>query len=331
MQTGDMLDRGPDSLGLVRFFEGLKVKALRPGDVKSCCMCPAPCSRQPSQLRTSGLALNTGSLFNSELRCPQHALMGPIKSHQGPWLQAQAADAGGKVHTLLGNHCVMNLMGNYDYVSPDELRNLALAGGASRGASQQALQQKGLQAWHQQMQEVSSARLLRAGALNRYTYAMQYIHAKPYASRAARVQAKSQLCALQDTICKMKPAICQQEPSRFACSSTYQCAFSTASCPALQSNSIGAALRAREAAVVAGEGQCRTLFVHAGLLPAVLQKAAGDAGLDGAVVTTPEKLIAALQQAVSGEPGLPVVLIQFASSDVALPKSPKAPINISLC
>ena len=29
MQTGDMLDRGPDSLGLVRFFEGLKVTTLR--------------------------------------------------------------------------------------------------------------------------------------------------------------------------------------------------------------------------------------------------------------------------------------------------------------
>ena len=80
---------------------------------------------------------------------------------------------------------------------------------------------------------------------------------------------------------------------------------------ALQSTSIGAALRAREAAVVAGEGQCRTLVVHAGLLPAVLQKAAGDAGLDGAVVATPEKLLAALQQTVSGEPGLPVILIQI--------------------
>ena len=29
VQTGDMLDRGPDSLGLVRFFEGLKVTAPR--------------------------------------------------------------------------------------------------------------------------------------------------------------------------------------------------------------------------------------------------------------------------------------------------------------
>ena len=98
----------------------------------------------------------------------------PIKS-QVSWLQAQAAEAGGKVHTLLGNHCVMNLMGSYDYVSPDELRNLALADSASRGASQQALQQKGLQAWHQQMQEVSSAGLLQAGVLK--AGAMQHIHA----------------------------------------------------------------------------------------------------------------------------------------------------------
>lgn len=86
----------------------------------------------------------------------------------------------------------------------------------------------------------------------------------------------------------------------------------------LQSNPVGAALRAREAAVIAGEGQCRTLFVHAGLLPAMLQEAAGAAGLGDAKAATPEQLLAALQQTVSGEPWLPAGLLQFCSG-VVLP------------
>ncbi len=125
-----------------------------------------------------------------------HVSIGLMKSV--PWLQAQAAGAGGQVHTLLGNHCVMNLMGNYDYVSPEELRNLALAGGASRGASQQALQQKGLQAWHQHMQEVSCAVSLQAGALKAGT--MQLIHASLTASQAAKVLDNSPLQASKGMI-----------------------------------------------------------------------------------------------------------------------------------
>ena len=140
---------------------------------------------------------------------------------------------------------------------------------------------------------------------------MQHMHAKPYASQAGGAQAYSPLWASQGRHtqdgCAMKPAVCQQEPSPNLAAWFFHCLVS-----ALQSNPIGAALRAREAAVVAGEGQCRTLFVHAGLLPAVLQRAAGEAGLNDAMAATPEKLLAALQQTVSGEPGPPAGLCSFA-------------------
>ena len=39
-------------------------------------------------------------------------------------LQVEAQAVGGKVHTLLGNHEVMNLEGRYEYVSKDELQKL---------------------------------------------------------------------------------------------------------------------------------------------------------------------------------------------------------------
>lgn len=64
-------------------------------------------------------------------------------------------EAGGKVHTLLGNHELLNLDGQFHYVSPDELSRLAEG---SRGSSTQwragEQQRAGLAAWRAQLQPV---------------------------------------------------------------------------------------------------------------------------------------------------------------------------------
>ncbi|KAL0042325.1 hypothetical protein WJX77_009183 [Trebouxia sp. C0004] len=120
VQTGDLLDRGPNSLDLVELFERLKVEASK---------------------------------------------------------------AGGNIHTLLGNHEAMNLLGDFRYVSPTELQALGYVQEPHPRTFQGAAE-AGLAAWRRRM---------RKGSI------------------------------------------------------------------------IGITLRRRPAAVILGQGQCKTLFIHAGL------------------------------------------------------------------
>ncbi|KAA6429207.1 MAG: metallophosphoesterase, partial [Trebouxia sp. A1-2] len=90
VQTGDLLDRGPNSLDLVELFERLKVEASK---------------------------------------------------------------AGGKIHTLLGNHEAMNLLGDYRYVSPTELQALGYLQEPHPRTFQDAAE-AGLAAWRRRMRKL---------------------------------------------------------------------------------------------------------------------------------------------------------------------------------
>ena len=113
VQTGDLLDRGPNSIELVQLFERLKVFSV---------------------------AVLVGNCENSatglHLSC-----------------QGEAAAAGGTVHTLMGNHETMNLLGDYRYVSQQELATL---GGHRKPQplTPQAVTLAGLASWQNYMQQV---------------------------------------------------------------------------------------------------------------------------------------------------------------------------------
>jgi hypothetical protein len=53
-------------------------------------------------------------------------------------LEAEAAEAGGRVHLLLGNHEVMNMTGELDYVSPEEIAAFAADASEERRAAEYA-------------------------------------------------------------------------------------------------------------------------------------------------------------------------------------------------
>ena len=115
VQTGDLLDRGPDSLALVQLFEGLKV--------------------------------------GNEL----YSAQGLLKDRKQCFLVAEQDSAnisGGKVFTLLGNHEVMNLMGDYRYVNPAELTALAEHKQINGISSNKDKTSNGLAVWQQHMQQV---------------------------------------------------------------------------------------------------------------------------------------------------------------------------------
>ena len=116
VQTGDLLDRGPNSLGLVELFERLKV--------------------DPKADSIGALVRHIKPHCNSQC-CKQ----------------GEASKAGGQVHTLLGNHEAMNLLGDYRYVSPTELEALGYLQ-EPHPPTLQAARTAGLAAWQRRMRKV---------------------------------------------------------------------------------------------------------------------------------------------------------------------------------
>lgn len=117
VQTGDLLDRGPNSLDLVELFERLKVKLVL-----------------IIVLSIAQVSLRSDANFPA-------------------LLQGEAAKAGGKVYTLLGNHEAMNLLGDYRYVSPTELQTLDYVQ-EPRPLTLKAASEAGLAAWRRRMRKV---------------------------------------------------------------------------------------------------------------------------------------------------------------------------------
>lgn len=70
--------------------------------------------------------------------------------------QGEAAAAGGAIHTLMGNHETMNLLGDYRYVSQKELVALGRRH-SPQPMTVEAASQAGLASWHHHMQEVCQA------------------------------------------------------------------------------------------------------------------------------------------------------------------------------
>lgn len=66
--------------------------------------------------------------------------------------QGEAAAAGGAVHTLMGNHETMNLLGDYRYVSQQELATLGSH--KPQPATPEAVTAAGLASWQHYMQQV---------------------------------------------------------------------------------------------------------------------------------------------------------------------------------
>ena len=74
----------------------------------------------------------------------------------GLQLQQEAKDAGGAVHTLLGNHELMNLNSQFAYVSREELAALgAAAVPVTADKSTAQLLTDGVRLWRHQMASVS--------------------------------------------------------------------------------------------------------------------------------------------------------------------------------
>lgn len=70
-----------------------------------------------------------------------------------PLLQAEAGQSGGNVHTLLGNHELMNLEGMYQYVSKHELQRL-LKDLEPEALSLEEQRAQALALWKQRLQPV---------------------------------------------------------------------------------------------------------------------------------------------------------------------------------
>ena len=68
-------------------------------------------------------------------------------------MQSEAKQTGGSVHTLLGNHELMNLEGQYQYVSQQELQRL-IKDMEPESLDHQQQKDQSLKLWKQYLQAV---------------------------------------------------------------------------------------------------------------------------------------------------------------------------------